>query len=596
MFKFKLSYVALAAALTSSFVYADPSSYTHKSGTKVIDIEAPNAAGVSHNLYRDFNVDSKGVVLNNSGSDYAHGTFGNIAKNNNLGNGSASVILNEVVSKNQSSLNGFIEVGGKKADVIIANPNGITCSGCSFINTPKAILTTGKVNLASTGAVGSYTVTNGTITIGKNGMDAANSYAVLLGDAINLNGMVTAQNAHLSAGNFTMDNATGVVTSAGKQATLLQKLNPAYSIDVSSLGGVKANNITMIGNNLGFGVRNKGAIVANSSLALTSNGSLINEGSINGNGFVTQIATAGELKNSGTIATKNIAMLTSYGDLNNTGTIENTSQMAVNAAGDLTNKGVIKSANTLVVNTNGNLSTGTGAYLQAGEQLQISALGNIDNAGYTEAKQTQVNFGGSEMTVSNTLSGTNTLLVQSVKEGKISNGVITNKGLISGGNVKLQTNGKIELAKKSTTSATQFLTAKSYALNNEGSMGGKTATVNIDNWSTTNGGHIIGKTINVLTWFDILNEGMIQSLGDLNINTQQNGNLINRSSIYSSGTFTLSAKKVVNGGYRCGFMNLSTCGVGNLNADKLVLNSTHKYSSEMGGTQYFKATQVNTVK
>ncbi len=137
MFKFKLSYVALAAALTSSFVYADPSSYTHKSGTKVIDIEAPNAAGVSHNLYRDFNVDSKGVVLNNSGSDYAHSTLGNIAKNNNLSNGSASVILNEVVSKNPSSLNGFIEIGGKKADVIIANPNGISCSGCSFINTQK---------------------------------------------------------------------------------------------------------------------------------------------------------------------------------------------------------------------------------------------------------------------------------------------------------------------------------------------------------------------------------------------------------------------------------------------------------------------------
>ena len=32
MFKFKVSYVALAAALSSSVVYADPSSYTHKSG------------------------------------------------------------------------------------------------------------------------------------------------------------------------------------------------------------------------------------------------------------------------------------------------------------------------------------------------------------------------------------------------------------------------------------------------------------------------------------------------------------------------------------------------------------------------------------
>ncbi|STW45879.1 filamentous hemagglutinin [Klebsiella pneumoniae] len=51
MFKFKASYVALAAVLTSSVVYADPTSYTHSSGATVIDIEKPNAAGVSHNLY-----------------------------------------------------------------------------------------------------------------------------------------------------------------------------------------------------------------------------------------------------------------------------------------------------------------------------------------------------------------------------------------------------------------------------------------------------------------------------------------------------------------------------------------------------------------
>ena len=83
MFKFKASYVALAAVLTSSVVYADPTSYTHSSGATVIDIEKPNAAGVSHNLYRDFNVGTNGTILNNSGDDVSHSTFGNIARNNN---------------------------------------------------------------------------------------------------------------------------------------------------------------------------------------------------------------------------------------------------------------------------------------------------------------------------------------------------------------------------------------------------------------------------------------------------------------------------------------------------------------------------------
>ena len=95
-------------------------------------------------MYREFNVDSNGVVLNNSASDLTHATLGNIAKNNNLTNGSASVILNEVTSNRASSLNGFIEVAGQRADVVIANPNGISCSGCSFINTNKAVLTTGE--------------------------------------------------------------------------------------------------------------------------------------------------------------------------------------------------------------------------------------------------------------------------------------------------------------------------------------------------------------------------------------------------------------------------------------------------------------------
>ncbi|MDE4771685.1 hypothetical protein PXW85_27340, partial [Klebsiella pneumoniae] len=47
-------------------VYADPTSDTHSSGATVIDIEKPNAAGVSHNLYRDFNVGTNGTLAQSS--------------------------------------------------------------------------------------------------------------------------------------------------------------------------------------------------------------------------------------------------------------------------------------------------------------------------------------------------------------------------------------------------------------------------------------------------------------------------------------------------------------------------------------------------
>lgn len=594
MFKFKLSYVMLAAALSSSFVYADPTTYTHSSGTKVIDIEKPNAAGVSHNMYRDFNVDSKGLILNNSANDLKHDSLGNIAKNNNLTDGSASVILNEVISNKSSALNGFIEVAGQKADVIIANPNGISCSGCSFINTNKAVLTTGKVNLSDSGEISSYTVTGGMLTIGQNGMDATNSYAALLADVIAINGTVNAANATMGAGNFTFDNSTGAMTSAGKSATVMQTLFPEYSVDISNLGGIKANSISMVGNNLGFGVRNKGTIVANTTLAMTSNGSLTNEGSIASNGMVTQIVSAGNLKNTGNISTTNTTLLNSLSSLTNSGTVSSTRQLLVNASGNIENTGTLKASTALSIATNGSLTTTYGSNLRSDNQLVVVALGNIDNGGSTRGNNTIVTFGGDTLKVTGNIYGYDTLTVQANKSGSMTSGEITNSGTMSGKNVTVQTNGTLAIDSGHLL-ASESLTTHSYWLNNaKGNIRGDDATINLNNTVTSNTGHIIGKKINITTKLDLLNEGLIQSLGDLDINTQGHGNIINRSVIKAAGTMTLDATKVINGGYGCGWFNLKTCGTGSLSANKLILNSTHNYASNMGENQYFKVTEVNT--
>ncbi|WP_285129953.1 filamentous hemagglutinin N-terminal domain-containing protein [Leclercia adecarboxylata] len=594
MFKFKLSYVAFATALTSSFVYADPTIYTHQTGTQIIDIEAPNAAGVSHNMYREFNVGSKGMILNNNGSNYTHNTLGNIAKNNNLTNGSASVILNEVISNKSSSLQGFIEVGGQKADVVIANPNGITCSGCSFINTNKAVLTTGKVNFSDTGAISSYDVTGGNITIGKDGMDAANNYAVILADAININGTITAANAIIGGGNFTFDNSTGKLTSHQKSASLKHLLMPEYSIDISMLGGVKANSITMIGNNLGFGVRNKGAIIANSTLAMSSNGSLINEGQIVGKGFVTQMVSAGELNNSGTISTKNIAMLNTLSNLVNTGEISNTGSMAVSASGNMENKGTIHAAQSLAVNTGGNLTTAYGSWLGSDNQASVNVLGNVDHGGSLRAQNTSVSFGGDTLKVTGDIYGYTTAQVQAAKNGSLTSGEITNAGIISGNDIALATNGSLITDYGSMLEVGKSLTAHSHWLSNGGSIRGNSADMNFDNYVTTNTGNIIGGTLNILTQKDLLNTGLLESKGDLTINTQNQGKITNQGTMKAAQTMTLDATQVVNGGYKCGFLNLKTCGAGSLSANKLVLNSKQKYANTMGGSQAFKATEINT--
>ncbi|EKK0324544.1 filamentous hemagglutinin N-terminal domain-containing protein [Klebsiella pneumoniae] len=597
MFKFKASYVALAAVLTSSVVYADPTSYTHSSGATVIDIEKPNAAGVSHNLYRDFNVGANGTILNNSGDDVSHSTFGNIARNNNLTDGSASVILNEVTSKNASSLKGFIEVNGQKADVVIANPNGITCSGCSFVNTNKAILNTGKVNMTDDGAIGSYTVTGGTLTIGENGMNAANGYAVLLADAIKINGKVQANNALVSAGNFTMDNSSGSVTSAGKKATLIQMtVNPQYSIDVSSLGGIEANSISMVGNNIGFGVRNKGSIISNGTLMLTSNGNLLNKGSITGKGLLSQVSTVTGITNDGSIAGAYYLMLSSGDYIVNTGSLSG-GQLIATANGNITNgdSGTMTGTSGLSLTSGGKIRNEEKASLLSNNQIAATAIGDFLNEGKISAKHTSLTFVGDSFKNTGNINSTGQTTIQSLtQDGSANTGEIYNLGNITGENINLQTNGTLAQSSSGRIEATNAITAHSYWLNQNGYM--NAADITTDHGVVNNYGNITAKNISITTYSDITNEGQISSTGDLTLNTKNKGAIYNYSTLSAGGNMTLTATKVVNGGKSCGILGLAKCGVGTLTADKLVLNSSQKYVSDMGGKQYFKSTEVNTVK
>ncbi|MBK7662002.1 MAG: filamentous hemagglutinin N-terminal domain-containing protein [Sterolibacteriaceae bacterium] len=106
----------------------------------VVNITTPGANGISHNKYQRFDVPTQGVVLNNSATAANSTLAGSIAGNPNLAGGSARVILNEVTSDQPSRLLGQIEVAGQAARVVVANPNGITCDGCGFINTPHVQL------------------------------------------------------------------------------------------------------------------------------------------------------------------------------------------------------------------------------------------------------------------------------------------------------------------------------------------------------------------------------------------------------------------------------------------------------------------------
>ncbi|WP_273791757.1 filamentous hemagglutinin N-terminal domain-containing protein, partial [Bartonella sp. CM31XJBT] len=140
-------------------------------GVPSIDIVTPNGKGLSHNKYNDFNIGNPGVIWNNHAQEVGQSQLGGIMPGNphlRL-TGSAKVILNEVTSSKRSALHGPGEVFGSPADVIIANPNGISCDGCGFINTPHATLTTGVPEIDASGFLKGFEVRGGDITFGAKG-------------------------------------------------------------------------------------------------------------------------------------------------------------------------------------------------------------------------------------------------------------------------------------------------------------------------------------------------------------------------------------------------------------------------------------------
>jgi filamentous hemagglutinin len=120
-----------------------PTVLTAPNGVEVVNIQTPSAAGVSRNVYEILNVPTQGMIFNNSRTNVQTELGGWIQANPWLATGSARIILNEINSSNPSYLNGYMEIAGSRAEFIIANPNGISCNGCGFINASRAILTTG---------------------------------------------------------------------------------------------------------------------------------------------------------------------------------------------------------------------------------------------------------------------------------------------------------------------------------------------------------------------------------------------------------------------------------------------------------------------
>ncbi len=144
----------------------------------LINITSPTAGGVSRNMYSLFNVPGNGAILNNALSMTDTKLAGWINRNPFLQGGAAKVIVNEVTSANPSYINGFLEVAGNKASVVIANPNGISVNGGGFINTADAILTTGRPEYGRGGNLQDFRVERGHVSVEGDGLNGCESDSV----------------------------------------------------------------------------------------------------------------------------------------------------------------------------------------------------------------------------------------------------------------------------------------------------------------------------------------------------------------------------------------------------------------------------------
>ncbi|WP_254220206.1 filamentous hemagglutinin N-terminal domain-containing protein [Burkholderia multivorans] len=243
-------------------------------GRQLVNL-APAVAGVSSNTYSSFNVTTAGATLNNTGIN-------------------ARTIVNQVTSTNRSLIEGEIAVAGPRANVVLANPNGITVNGGSFVNTGHVALSTGTVSFndlqIAPGVIQRNVVldtSTGTIVVGPGGLAGALIGLDLIAKNIVVDGPIdntfssATAGVRLLAGRSRVELNTGLSPSdnandwLSRSATTDPDTASSYAIDITAAGSLTSGRVQLIVTDRGPGVRSAGAMSASlGDFTLTSNGNV----------------------------------------------------------------------------------------------------------------------------------------------------------------------------------------------------------------------------------------------------------------------------------------------------------------------------------
>ncbi|MFM5342616.1 hemagglutinin repeat-containing protein [Aeromonas veronii] len=306
-------------------------------GVPQVNIQSPSAAGVSRNTYQQFDVEQQGAILNNSRTNTQTQLGGWVQGNPWLAKGTARIILNEVNASDPSRLQGYLEVAGDRAQVVIANPAGITCEGCGFINTQRATLTTGTPVMRD-GALEGYRVKGGAIEVQGKGLDASSTdYTDVIARSVKVNAGLWAKQLHVTTG---VNEVSADQTTVTQQETKGEK--PAFALDVGALGGMYSQKIVMVGTEHGVGVRNAGTLGAQvGELVVTADGRLENSGTLQAMTDV-RLEAQGGIANSGTLSAQRELFVTTPQDVDNSKGKINARRVAVHAQSLTNREGMIE--------------------------------------------------------------------------------------------------------------------------------------------------------------------------------------------------------------------------------------------------------------
>ncbi|MBD8614224.1 DUF637 domain-containing protein [Pseudomonas putida] len=515
-------------------------------GVPIVNIATPNATGLSHNQYKDYNVGSQGVILNNATSRTQSTQLGGLVVGNpNLAGSAANVILNEVIGGNPSQLRGYTEVAGQSAKVIVANPYGMTCNGCGFINTPQVTLTTGKP-IVENGRVQRYQVDGGAISIDGQGLNASNvnGFEIITRSA-QINAQINARNLAIVAGRNDVDAATLQATARADDGSA----KPQLAIDSSALGGMYAGAIKLVATEAGVGVKLAGHLAASAGdIQLDANGHLslaqaAASGAVNLTahdldaqgpvhaGSQLRAQTRGNLTVSNNLTARDSITLSSGGQLTNSGVIEAgvNGDKSRNTHGDVrleaqafsNRNSVIASRNLKVVgkdaidNRNGSLS---GANLEA-------RADHLDNrSGQIRALQSQAAVQLTGKTLNN--QGGELTSLQAITLD-LSGALDNQRGLINAPQLSFKNLTEVN-NQGGEISSSQAFTLKARSLDNSAGklLSNQTLTLHIERALTNLKGQIAAAALSVQAGSLDNSEGVLTSRSDLNLTSQ--GSLLNR--------------------------------------------------------------------